>query len=617
MQTNSFMLKLKLLSFITVIFLSGFSFNACENYKEKHFRPHWLKSYSHFKANDYEDYFQNNLKSQNDSDDVLKAYQQNDFSPFWTKNGLQENKVSDLLAFFEKAPEHGISPNFFDYDLIVSKIDSLKSTNVPVDDLYAYLFDLEQILSSNYVKYAKSMQFGAIDPKVVHGGKWYYVTYKADSSFVNNLLTNISDFKQLLEEIQPDNKEYKQLQSQLARFTDLHNSQIDKITFHKTIKKGQENADVKNVAKRLQIIGYKVDTSANVLNADLISQLNKFRKANNISESESLDSLSIEMLNNPERYIKKISANMERLRWKFKHNKTDDTIYIRVNIPDFKYYVYQNDSLKIEKNICCGRTQNPKGRKERYKNGIVVPYKAETPLIFSYIYSLTLNPEWNIPYDIIKNEYYPKLVKSNTACINKEHIYIKDSRTGEYVFPETIDWSKVPRSNIPYRLHQTSGKYNALGSVKFTFSNTESVYLHDTNNKSAFKRRNRALSHGCVRVENPLDLAEWMYEVNRFDTNYIERLHIILGDEPKTKKGEKYLEEREEKELEYYENLSDYDKQFYRKLRPTTIPLKKKIPLFIEYRTCYTDERGNIQYRDDVYYKDDNIWLLQNPDSDF
>lgn len=611
------MLKLKLLSFITILFLCGFSFNACGNHKEKHFKPHWLKTYSHFKENDYENYFQKQLKSHIDSDDVVKSYRENDFSPFWTKNGLQENKVSDLLTFFERAPEHGISSNFFDYALIVAKIDSLKSKIVSDEDLYSYLFDLEQILSSNYVKYVKSLQFGATDPKVVHGRKWYYETYKADSSFVNNLLRNISNFKQTLEDIQPKNDEYKQLQSQLSKFYYLWNSKIEKITNFKNLKIGQENSAVQTLAKRLQIIGYGVDTTANVLSPDLISQLNKFRKANNISESESLDSLSIELLNNPDRYIKKISANLERLRWKFRHNKSDDTIYIRVNIPDFKYYVYQKDSLKIEKRICCGKTQNPKGRKERYKNGIAVPYKAETPLMFSYIYSLTLNPEWNIPYDIIKNEYYPKLVKNNTACINKEHIYIKDSRTGEYVFPETIDWSKVPRSNIPYRLHQTSGKYNALGSVKFTFSNTESVYLHDTNNKSAFKRRNRALSHGCVRVENPLDLAEWMYEVNRFDTNYIERLHIIMGDEPKTKKGEKYMEEREEKELEYYENLSDYDKQFYRKLRPTTISLRKKIPLFIEYRTCYTDKTGNIQYRDDVYYKDDNIWMLQNPGSDF
>ncbi len=272
--------------------------------------------------------------------------------------------------------------------------------------------------------------------------------------------------------------------------------------------------------------------------------------------------------------------------------------------------VVQKGNVKMRNRICCGKTQNPERNPARNKDGIITPFKAETPLMYSKIYSVVLNPEWNIPYDIIKNEYYPKLVRSNTAVVNREHLYIRDGRNGKYVVPDSIHWSKVNRANIPYRLHQTSGRYNALGSYKFVFSNSESVYLHDTNNKGAFKRRRRALSHGCVRVENPADVAEWIYTVNEFDTNYTERLHIISGAEPTTEKGEKFLKKKNEEDSLYYESLSDYDRLFYRKLRPTTVSLKKSIPLFIEYYTCFVGDDGRVQYRDDVYYKDGNILNL-------
>ena len=91
--------------------------------------------------------------------------------------------------------------------------------------------------------------------------------------------------------------------------------------------------------------------------------------------------------------------------------------------------------------ICCGKTQSPENVPARHKNGLIVPFKSETPLLFSKIRTVVLNPEWNIPYDIIKNEYYHKLVRSNTAVVNREHLYIRDARNNQYVVPDSINWS--------------------------------------------------------------------------------------------------------------------------------------------------------------------------------
>ena len=609
------------ISFNIIILLLTFLFLGCNNVGSTQSKPHWFNNYSHFNNNDYIEYIKVKLQNEVDTIDfapiVRDFYNSRHFEPVWTKNGLQEKKVDTLLTFFENATFHGISPNYFKKEEISNLIKSLKQHSIPNNDsLYSVLYSIERYLTDNYVKYAKSMSFGATEPQKIYGIKWYYDVEKPNSEFVESVLSNIDNFSSILRKQQPTNSEYITFQERLKALIDLKNSTIDTIPNNFRDKTNTDSTLLRNIYNRFNAFGVKTPSNFNNFKDSIDKFFTEFGRCHAIPD-EKIEEEAIYIINHPEDNIKKLCANLERLRWKTVNKKTDDTLYIWVNIPDYHYYVFQKDSVVLKNKICCGKTQNPENIPSRHKDGIILPYKAETPLLYSRITSLTLNPEWNIPYDIIKNEYYPKLVKSNTACINKEHIYIKDIRNGKYVIPDSINWKKVNRGNIPYRLYQTSGLYNALGQVKFVFANSESVYLHDTNNKGAFKRRRRALSHGCVRIENPLDLVEWIYKVNNFDTNYVERLHIVLGESPKTQEGEEYLEEREQKEQEYYESLSDYDKKFYRKLRPTGVSLKKRIPLFIEYFTCFVDEKGEVQYREDVYYKDENIWKQLFPELNF
>jgi len=583
-------------------------------------QPHWFKYYTQYQEEGYIQYLESQINSEQDT--TLRAvmirnyYPARDFRPFWTQNGLQEASVDTLLARLDDASRlHGIPGEYFRTDSIRHAITRLKEHQIPNDEaLYSFLYGLERQLTDQYVRYACALSYGAVDPKAVHGRKWYYETLSPDSAFIQVVLGNLQRFDDYLKELYPQTAEYLTLQKEMQRLLSQPDTLLQTIPYFRVRKNGQSE-HIPALCRRLNHHGITVDTNLNTLDETVLRAVNSFRRNHGIPESDTIDKETVEKLNLPlQQYCDVIAANLERQRWQFVHRKNDDTVYIAVNIPDYSVCAVQNGNVMLRNRICCGRTQNPANVASRYKNGLVVPYKAETPLMFSRIRSIVLNPEWNIPYDIIKNEYYPKLVKSNTAVVNREHLYIKDSRNGRYVVPDSINWSKVNRNNIPYRLHQTSGRYNALGIFKFVFSNSESVYLHDTNNKGAFKRRKRALSHGCVRVENPASVAEWIYAVNKFDTNYIEQLHIILGEKPTSKKGEKYLEKQEEKELQYYESLSDYDRRFYRKLRPSSVNLRKSIPLFIEYHTCFVGENDTVQYRDDVYYKDGNIlYLLQNP----
>lgn len=601
-------MKTTYLRILTVVFLLLIG-NACKQINTEH-EPHWFKQNYNFNNKEYTAYFiQNITDSTLDitfGNWVQEFYKQNN-APIWTANGFQEHKVDTMMAYLERSWQHGIDGEYFQKDTIQSIIKQLKAKEIEDEDLFATLFKLELLFTDNYLKYTRALQYGATDPKVVNGGKWLYETLQPDSTFVKEALNNCYHLPKALNKLQPSDETYLVMQEELIRLHNLEDTAFTRIPIF-SLHKGQTHSNVQYICKRLKKTGELASDFQDItqLNDELLDAINQFRSINAIPTSDSLDKETIQKLNRPiSYYTDKIAANLERMRWKVVPEK--EHTYIVVNLPDFTLQTIVEDTLAFKTRICCGKTQNPDLDKSRYSKGMVKAFKAETPLLHSEIRSLILNPEWSIPYDIIKNEYLYKLRANNMAVINRERLYVVDARTGKRVIPDSINWNNVSSNNIPYRLKQTSGRHNALGRIKFDFSNNESVYLHDTNNKGAFKHRKRTFSHGCVRVENPFELAKIIYQLNGYDSLRVEQLSIIVGEQPTTEEGEKFLEDMQKKDSIHYANLSDKDRMFYRKLKPTGITLKQRMPLYIEYYTCYVDDENQIQYREDMYYKDDNI----------
>lgn len=581
--------------------------------------PSWFDHYTAFEMKDYQQYFNRELQTLAPDfvfcgDEVIQFYRSFDGFPLWTRNGLQEHKIDTLSYFISDVYKHGLPESLFGMKHVDSLVHLLKNNEIDnqADILYATLFNLEIDLTAVYLNYGRVLNYGATDPKVVNGSKWMFPTYYADSAFAADMLHHWHQLTATLENLQPKDSAYLALQKELLRLYPLRDSILDNLS--QNLLFVTEDNVVVQLCERLQLLG-ALDPDyvpSRILNDTVMAAVNTFRVNNAIPENRSIDQETLDKLNRPvSYYIDKLSANMERLRWKTEPQKNEN--YIVVNIPDFTLDTYCQGEKVFTTDICCGKTENPeKNPEERYKGTLVLPFKSETPQLYSTISRIVLNPEWNIPYSILRDEYYPKLVKSNTAVIDKEKLYVVNLKTKKKVIPDSIYWRKINRKNIPYKLVQTSGKHNALGSIKFDFPNTESVYLHDTNNKGAFKRRMRALSHGCIRVRNPFELAAVLYEMNEFDSVKCEQLAILVGNEPVTEEGEEYLEKLQEKEQKYYENLSLEQKQFYRPLRPTSIYLEKVMPVFIEYFTTFVGENGMIQYREDIYHRDENIIHIIN-----
>lgn len=183
------------------------------------------------------------------------------------------------------------------------------------------------------------------------------------------------------------------------------------------------------------------------------------------------------------RKVERILLAMDKIRSQRNYPEK----YIRINIPEYKLRYYINDSLKSDHNIVVGK------------------YANQTPELESTLRKIVVYPYWNVPYSISSKEILPAL-KYNSEYLEK-HNY-KIYKSGEEVDPSTVDWKKIRQNAFPFKVVQDPGRKNSLGVIKFDFYNDHSVYFHDTPSKGLFGADVRAYSHGCMRTQNPIDLAK-------------------------------------------------------------------------------------------------------------
>lgn len=254
-----------------------------------------------------------------------------------------------------------------------------------------------------------------------------------------------------------------------------------------------------------------------------------------------------------------IKINLERLRWK---NKPSAGKYVSVNIPDFSLEVIDQGKPILQMKVCVGEGRNKDGLKMLSNDpdtGLVrdQPIAKETPQLNSMIYSVQVNPIWHIPASIARAEI-SKYVASNPDYLAENDMDVY--KDGKRISAEEIDWENVGQ----YSFKQRPGDQNSLGKIKFLFNNNSSVYLHDTPVKSAFKKVNRAISHGCVRVEKPLELA------------------LALFGKGKS-----------------YDQIKSAMQNAYPRAKNISLPVK--IPVYLNYITAWADAKGNLALRKDIY----------------
>jgi murein L,D-transpeptidase YcbB/YkuD len=185
-----------------------------------------------------------------------------------------------------------------------------------------------------------------------------------------------------------------------------------------------------------------------------------------------------------------------------------------------------------------------------------------TPCMATFIKGIVAYPYWNVPNGIAVKEMLPK-IKKDVGFLYNQNLQVLDSRNKE-VDPESIDWESLSETNFPYRIRQASGCENSLGLIKFDLDNPLAIYLHDTNGRDMFTQTtDRWRSHGCVRVQKPVELANFVLGKQTFDAGFMNR---CLIDQ-----------------------------------KPQTLAMPKPFPVFITYNTADVDAAGRLRFYKDVY----------------
>jgi len=468
------------------------------------------------------------------------------WQPAWFDGDMPSAAVAVFLKVLGKAEEEGLSSADYHYEEIKNLLGALDAAP---DERATVQADLDILLTDAYRAYAAHLYAGKIEPGRVYN-QWP-VQKKYDPKIPELQEIPPADrLEKTLLSLPPPYLGYRQLQDLLAKYRRIEAAGGWPVIPGGKLAPGQRNARVAALKQRLFLSGELPAMPAknrDLYDASLEKAVRLFQRAHNQKEDGVAGPATLRLLNMTigER-MDQIRLNMERWRWMPRNMDR----YIFVNIPAFEMKVAEKGFVVLKMRTIVGMEDNP------------------TPSFADRLNQIEINPFWNIPQSIVEKEIVPK-VKRDPSYLTRQGIRIyRDWRPNALeISPATIDWKEVTPKKFPYRLVQDPGPMNPLGRIKFLFPNKFNVYMHDTPKRHLFDRQGRTFSHGCIRLEKPIDLAEY-----------------LLKNEPGWSK-----------------------KQILKQIgtgQHQVITLRHPIPVHIVYLTVWTGPDGLTYFRDDLYEYD-------------
>jgi L,D-transpeptidase YcbB len=360
-------------------------------------------------------------------------------------------------------------------------------------------------------------------------------------------MESATDLRKEIDKLHPRDPQYDRLRKALKEYKDF--SQADtsgRISLKRKIKPGEQDELIPDIRKKLQVADLKQGDAAESLEYDdqMATAIKKFQQRHGLEDNGIVDSETVKWLNfSLKQKAELIALGLERLRWRPHINFDDDQII--VNVPEYMLRVYRNKRKDLEMKVILGSDFNA------------------TPIFYDTLKYIVFSPTWNVPNSILEEEFLPNL-QQDPEYYSADFKFLKK---GEEIDPAEVDWTDEDLDAKEYRVVQDPGKLNALGHVKFVMPNNFNIYLHDTPADGLFRRDERALSHGCIRLEKPVELAEYLLKENpEWDREKIGE--AMSGEEPKT------------------------------------VRLKAPMPVNIVYRTVWVDEDNVVHFREDIYGHD-------------
>lgn len=408
---------------------------------------------------------------------------------------------------------------------------------------------IEVEMTRIFLQYARDIQSGALVPQKVVDAIKREVTYADRADLVSGFLSSVKPAA-YLRGLAPRTVEYSALMKQKMLLQEqAEQGGWGQAVSASALKPGASGPAVLALRNRLMVMGYLDRSNTKTYDTAMTIAVSAFQAAHGLEQDGVAGSGTISEINESiDARLKSILVAMERERWL---NKKRGYRHILVNIPDFTARIVDNGRVTFETRSVVGAN-----REDR-----------PTPEFSDVMDHMVINPSWYVPRSIIVGEYLPALRNNPNAV---RHIEITDSR-GRVVSRSSANFAKYNARNFPYSMRQPPSKSNALGLVKFMFPNKYNIYLHDTPAKNLFSREVRAYSHGCIRLNDPFDFAYALLAAQEDDPKAFFQSQLRTG-------------------------------------REARVNLQVPVPVHIIYRTAFTDARGNLNFRRDIYGRDARIW---------
>ena len=479
-------------------------------------------------------------------DSLRRIYAQRGFHPVWIDAGVVKPTAQKLLAALERADEEGLSAADYHPDPIAERLAALATAS---PDERA---ELDLLLTDAAVRFAVHLRAGRALPKTINPD-FAVIPPAVDPAKVLAELFKASDVEAYYTSFVPTRTEYGALKQALRHHRDLAKAggwPLVPAPRTAKLEPGMRDPAVKVLRKRLAVTGEHDGTpgQGDLYDAPLRKAVERFQARHGLIVDGIVGASTIAALNVPvSQRVEQILSNLERLRWQ--PDSFGDR-YVVVNIPDYSLKAYENGVLARDMRVVVG-----------------TPVR-RTPILSSTITSVTLNPTWTMPPRLAREDFLPKLIRDPSyAASNGYTVFASWASNAPALDSRRIDWRSIGNGISKLRIRQDAGPNNSLGQLKFNIPNDFAIYLHDTPNREKFGMTKRAFSSGCVRLGDPMGLAEY-----------------VFAGTPE------WPTERRQKQLDTGETK--------------TVLLKKAVPVHLLYQTAWVDAHGVTQFREDIYARD-------------